>query len=141
MDHVTAVFVVPVTEVLKVADWPFVIEIQFGNTEIAIAGSSVIVAVRIVPLKSEAVTVTVLVPETVVGALYRPVVVPIKPEVLGLINQMNCSDPALFTVNCWLCDGLSVTAPGVTNCACATTAAKSANAAGIISRDIVRMVG
>jgi hypothetical protein len=71
-DQVTAVFEVPVTEALKEADWPFVSEIQFGTTEIATGADRLTVAVIRVPLKLEAVTVTVLMLDNVAGAVYRP---------------------------------------------------------------------
>ena len=72
VDQVTAVFEVPVTEALKGADWPFVSEIQFGSIAIATGAARLTVAVRIVPLKLEAVTVTVLTLVKVPGAVYTP---------------------------------------------------------------------
>jgi hypothetical protein len=43
-DHVTAVFEAPVMVAEKAADWPLVIEIHVGRTEIPTKGISVTVA-------------------------------------------------------------------------------------------------
>jgi hypothetical protein len=69
MFQVTALFDVPVTEGVKTADCPLVIEIQFGLMEIFTNGIKVMVAVSGRCSEQVAVTVTRLIAVMVVGAV------------------------------------------------------------------------
>jgi hypothetical protein len=86
LDHVTAVFIAPVTTALNAADSPLVIEIQLGLMAIPTSGMSVTVAESVGWPVAAAKMVTVLTVVIEAGAVYRPNVV-MLPK-LGLIDQL-----------------------------------------------------
>jgi hypothetical protein len=84
--QVTAVFDAPLMAAENAADWPFVMEIHDGVTEILTVGIRFTVAVSTGAEGALAVTVTLLVAVMLAGAVYCPAAV-ILPE-LGLIDQV-----------------------------------------------------
>jgi len=69
VDHVYAVLLAPVTVALNGADWPLVIEIQVGATEMLTFGIRVMVAARAGCPVLSAFTVTVVMDVMVAGAV------------------------------------------------------------------------
>ena len=69
LDHVYAVLLAPVTVALNGADWPLVIEIQVGKTEIVTFGIRVMVATSAVCPVLSAFTVTVVMDGMLAGAV------------------------------------------------------------------------
>ena len=84
--HVTAVFEAPLMLAENAADWPLVMEIHDGATEIVTVGIRLTVAVSTGTEGAEAVTVTLLVAVITAGAVYCPVAVMLP--VLGLMDQV-----------------------------------------------------
>jgi hypothetical protein len=84
--QVTAVFEAPVMAAENVVDWPFVMDIHDGVTEILTVGIRLTVAVSTGAEGAEAVMVTLLVAVMLDGAVYCPAAVMV-PE-LGLIDQL-----------------------------------------------------
>ena len=83
--QVIAVSLAPLIEAVNAADWPLVIEIQDGITEILTVGIRLTVAVSVATPGQVALIVTLLVAVIVAGAIYCPAAEMLPA--LGLIDQ------------------------------------------------------
>lgn len=86
-DHTMPVFAAPVTEAVKAADWPLVIDIHVGLTEILTNGIRLTLAESTGRLGLVAKMVTVLAAVIVAGAVYNPDA-EIWPTPDGLVDQV-----------------------------------------------------